>query len=173
ERCGALLATSAVAKGLFAGDPWYLDVMGGFASPLAATLMRGADLVVAWGCSLSMWTTRHGRLIAPSATVAQVDVEAAALGANRRVDLGVVGDVAATASAVSSFVAPRAGYRDPALRERIAAEVRWRDVPFTDESASDRVDPRALSIALDDLLPASRVVAVDSGNFMGYPSMYL
>ena len=36
-----------------------------------------------------------------------------------------------------------------------------------------RVDPRTLSIALDDLLPAERTVAVDSGNFMGYPSMYL
>ncbi|OLE21782.1 MAG: acetolactate synthase [Actinobacteria bacterium 13_1_20CM_3_71_11] len=174
DRCGALLATSAVAKGLFAGDPWYLDVMGGFASPLAASLMRGADLVVAWGCSLGMWTTRHGRLIAPSATVAQVDIEAAALGTNRRVDLGVVGDVSATASALLPACGPpRAGYRADALRERIAAEVRWRDVPFTDESGSDRVDPRALSCALDDLLPSDRVVAVDSGNFMGYPSMYL
>jgi thiamine pyrophosphate-dependent acetolactate synthase large subunit-like protein len=173
DRCGALLATSAVAKGLFAGDPWYLDVMGGFASPLAASLMRDADLVVALGCSLGMWTTRHGRLIAPTATVAQVDIEAAALGGGGRVDLGVVGDVAATASAVSSAVAPRAGYRSPELRERIAAEVRWRDVPFTDESSLDRVDPRALSAALDDLLPRDRVVAVDSGNFMGYPSMYL
>ena len=27
------------AKGLFAGDPWYLDVSGGFASPLAAELI--------------------------------------------------------------------------------------------------------------------------------------
>src|SRR6266511_3783644 len=48
---GALLATSAVAKGLFAGDPWYLDVSGGFASPLAAELITAADLVVAWGCT--------------------------------------------------------------------------------------------------------------------------
>ena len=66
-----------------------------------------------------------------------------------------------------------AGYRSPALRERIAREVRWRDVPFADESDGQRIDPRALSIALDDLLPAERTVAVDSGNFMGYPSMYL
>src|SRR5262249_43615903 len=35
ERMGALLAVSAAAKGLFAGDPWYLDVSGGFATPLA------------------------------------------------------------------------------------------------------------------------------------------
>src|SRR5206468_3551005 len=58
-------------------------------------------------------------------------------------------------------------------RDRLRREVRWRDVPFTDESDGQRIDPRALSIGLDDLLPAERVVAVDSGNFMGYPSMYL
>ena len=42
-----------------------------------------------------------------------------------------------------------------------------------DTSTSDRIDPRTLTIALDDLLPAERVVGVDSGNFMGYPSMFL
>jgi acetolactate synthase I/II/III large subunit len=46
-------------------------------------------------------------------------------------------------------------------------------VPYEDESTSDRIDPRTLSIALDDLLPAERLVSVDSGNFMGYPSMFL
>ncbi len=65
DRCGALLAVSAAAKGLFAGDPWYLDVSGGFATPLAAELIGQADLVVAWGSTLNMWTTRHGRLIGP------------------------------------------------------------------------------------------------------------
>jgi thiamine pyrophosphate-dependent acetolactate synthase large subunit-like protein len=59
------------------------------------------------------------------------------------------------------------------LRERIAREVRWRDVAYADESDGERIDPRTLSAALDDLLPAERTVAVDSGNFMGYPSMYL
>ena len=75
ERCGALLATSAVAKGLFAGNPWSLDVSGGFASPLAAELISGADLIVGWGCQLNMWTMRHGRLIADDAVVVQVDVD--------------------------------------------------------------------------------------------------
>jgi thiamine pyrophosphate-dependent acetolactate synthase large subunit-like protein len=120
DSCGALLATSAVAKGLFGGSPWNLDVSGGFASPLAAELISEADVIVGWGCSLNMWTTRHGKLLGPQATL-----------------------------------------------------VRWRDVPFTDDSGGQRIDPRALSAALDDLLPAERTVAVDSGNFMGYPSMYL
>ncbi|WP_344837305.1 thiamine pyrophosphate-binding protein [Nonomuraea dietziae] len=42
DRAGALLATSAVAKGLFRGSPWDLDVSGGFSSPLAAELIAGA-----------------------------------------------------------------------------------------------------------------------------------
>ena len=174
--CGALLATSAAARGLFRGSPWDLDVSGGFASPLAAELIQGADLVVGWGCSLNMWTLRHGALIGPGAAVVQVDTDASAIGAHQRVSLGVTGDVAATARAVAGLL-PDAedtgGYRSAAVGERIACEVRWRDVPFTDESDGQRIDPRALSIALDDLLPAERVVAVDSGNFMGYPSMYL
>ncbi|MGK5683036.1 thiamine pyrophosphate-binding protein [Actinoplanes sp. URMC 104] len=170
--CGALLATSAVAKGLFAG-PWSLDVSGGFATPLAAELITAADVVVAWGASLTMWTTRHGALIAPTAKVVQVDLDPAALGAHHRVDLGITGDVAASARAVLPAVRPAAGYRTADVRERLASAGRWRDVAYDDDGDATHVDPRTFSIALDDLLPRDRVVAVDSGNFMGYPSMFL
>ncbi|MFL6129350.1 MAG: thiamine pyrophosphate-binding protein [Mycobacteriales bacterium] len=175
DRTGALLATSAVAHGLFHGSPWALGISGGFASPLAAELIGGADLVVGWGCALSMWTLRHGRLIAAGATVAQVDLDPDALGAHHPVSLGVLGDVAETAAAVTALLpaAPAPGYRTAALADRLATEGRWRDVPYDDESDGELIDPRTLSIALDDALPAERVVAVDSGNFMGYPSAYL
>jgi thiamine pyrophosphate-dependent acetolactate synthase large subunit-like protein len=182
DACGALLATSAAAKGLFHGNPWNLDVSGGFASPLAAGLISGADVIVGWGCSLNMWTTRHGRLIPPEATLVQVDDDASAIGAHRPVHLGVLGDVAETARVVAAALAEgdpagygpdTAGYRSAQVRERIADQVRWRDVAYKDEGDGKRIDPRTLSIALDDLLPAERTVAVDSGNFMGYPSMYL
>ena len=88
DACGALLATSAVAKGLFRGNPWDLDVSGGFASPLAAELISGADLIVGWGCSLNMWTMRHGKLIGTGATLIQVDDDPTALGAHRPVAPG-------------------------------------------------------------------------------------
>ncbi|MEV6228980.1 thiamine pyrophosphate-binding protein [Saccharopolyspora shandongensis] len=177
EECGALLATSAVARGLFHDDPWSLDVSGGFATPLAAELISGADLIVGWGTALNMWTTRHGNLIGPGSALVQVDVESEAIGAHRPVDLGVLGDVAATAEAARAELTDRgtrlAGYRDPGVRERIASAGSWRDVAFADESTPDAIDPRALTIALDALLPEERVLAVDSGNFMGYPSMFL
>jgi thiamine pyrophosphate-dependent acetolactate synthase large subunit-like protein len=174
-RCGALLAASAVAKGLFVGDAWNLDVSGGFATPLAAELIGGSDLVVAWGSTLNMWTTRHGKLIGPHATVVQVDTDPNALGVNRRIDVGVVGDVTAVAHGVADALGGyrAGGWRSPDLAKRIAAEGRWRDVPFEPDEPPGTIDPRTLSIALDDLLPAERTVVIDSGNFMGYPSMFL
>ncbi|MEV6945799.1 thiamine pyrophosphate-binding protein [Streptomyces sp. NPDC051172] len=174
DRYGALLATSAVARGLFHASPYSLDVSGGFASPLAVELIQGADLIVGWGCALNMWTMRHGSLIGPDATVVQVDDDPEALGAHREVTLGVAGDVDRTARrALEAGGENRSGYRTPDVAEALAARVRWRDVPYEDEGTRERIDPRTLSIALDDILPAERVVGVDSGNFMGYPSAYL
>jgi thiamine pyrophosphate-dependent acetolactate synthase large subunit-like protein len=190
DECGALLATSAAAKGLFRGSPWDLDVSGGFASPLAAELIADADVLVGWGCSLNMWTTRHGTLVGQRTTLAQVDCESAAIGRHRSVHLGVTGDVTLTAIAVAGLLRgepreplpaagidpadlPGTGYRSAALRNRLSAGIRWRDVPYDDESNDQRIDPRTLTIALDDMLPAERIVAIDSGNFMGYPSMFL
>ena len=176
--CGALLATSAVAHGLFAGDPFNLGISGGFSSPLSAELIRDADLIVAWGCTLNMWTMRHGQLIGPETQVVQVDVEDAALGCNRPVTLGVHGDCAQTAADVLNLW--RTHHRDPQIRYRtaqvagaIAERSRWRDTPTLDLSTGERIDPRVLSRALDDLLPTERTVSIDSGNFMGYPSTYL
>lgn len=168
DRCGALLATSAVANGLFTGSPWSLGISGGFSTALAAELIADADVIVAWGASLTMWTTRHGELTS-RATLVQVDDTAEALGAQRPIALGVLGDVAATARDVLEVVGKTAGYRTESLGERLRTH--GPEVP--DEHDGDRIDPRVLSAALDALLPAERTVAVDSGNFMGYPAAYL
>jgi thiamine pyrophosphate-dependent acetolactate synthase large subunit-like protein len=175
-RSGALLAESAVAKDLFRqGEPWSVGVSGGFASPLAAELIGGADLIVGWGCALNMWTMRHGKLIAPGATVVQVDDTADALGAHRALTFGVLGDVGLTARALADELpAARTGYRTDHVRRRLSADpLRWRDVPYDDLTGQGLIDPRTLTTVLDDLLPRERIVAVDSGNFMGYPAMFL
>lgn len=176
DRCGALLATSAVAKGLFRDSPWSLDVSGGFASPVAAELITGADLVVGWGTALNMWTTRHGRLIGDATVVAQVDDDPTQLGAHRDVDLGIVGDVAVTATKVVDAIdsdSPAVGYRTAAVRDSLATHGTWPLTAYADVSTAERIDPRTLTRRLDALLPDERVIGVDSGNFMGYPSMFL
>src|ERR1700742_4275671 len=117
ERSGALLATSAVSRGLFNGDPFNLDVSGGFATPAAAELISGADLIIAWGCALSMWTTRHGTLIGADTTVIQVDANPGALGVHHNIDLGIPSDVGTAARALTAELDRRGqraeGYRTP------------------------------------------------------------
>jgi thiamine pyrophosphate-dependent acetolactate synthase large subunit-like protein len=174
ERAGALLAESAVAKDLFRDEEWSLGVSGGFASPPAAALIADADLIVGWGCALNMWTMRHGKLVADGATVVQVDDTADALGAHRTLAFGVLGDVGVTATALSGrLAAGREGYRTEAVRRRLSGGVRWRHTAYDDLTGDGLIDPRTLTVLLDDLLPRERVVAVDSGNFMGYPAMFL
>lgn len=177
RRAGALTATSAVARGLFHGDPYNLDVMGDLATPLTAELVLDSDVIVAFGCGLGRWTTSNGDLLPEKATLVQVDVDPMHLEVQRPVNLAVVGDAAETAKAVAGHIPEMeelSGKRRTGTnRKRIAEEGRWQDVPFRDNSTEDRIDPRTATIALDRILDADRNVAVDSGNFLGYPSMFL
>jgi thiamine pyrophosphate-dependent acetolactate synthase large subunit-like protein len=175
DRVGAILATSALGHGLFAGHPYGVGIAGGFSSSLALKLLSQADVVLAFGASLNHWTVRHGRLFSPEARVAQVDLDGEMIGALHRVDVGVVGDATATAQAVADELERRGidkeGFHDEALAGEIARG-RSRDEPYEDQGTAEHVDPRTLSMALDDLMPTERTVATDSGHFLGYPSMY-
>src|SRR5918994_5016471 len=175
DRVGAILATSALGHGLFAGHPYGVGIAGGFSSSLALNLLSQADVVLAFGASLNHWTVRHGRLFSPETRVVQVDLDGEMIGALHRVDVGVVGDATATAQAVADELERRGidkeGFHDEALAGKIARG-RSRDEPYKDQGTAEHVDPRTLSIALDDLMPTERTVATDSGHFLGYPSMY-
>ena len=171
DAIGAPVATSAMGHGLFKGYAYSLGISGGFASPLAQAIIAEADLILAVGARLTRWTTANGALVAPDAKVVQFDVDPE--GFSDRADLPVIGDAARAAGMLCAELdRGRNGRLDDALRERIATR-RWRDEPFDDASSDRYIDPRALSIALDDLLPEERTVVVDSGHFMGFPAMYL
>lgn len=176
ERIGALLATSAPAHGLFSGLDYAVGIAGGFASPLASELLGQADLIIAFGASLNQWTTKHGSLFDAEATTIQVDLEPAAIGAHRPAQLGLLGDAHATAQALTEALYARnhinTGFRTPENHTAIATRT-WDNEAYEDAGTDRYIDPRTLSIALNELLPPDRVVAVDSGHFTGYPSMYL
>lgn len=177
EHTGALTATSAAAHGLFADDPFSLGISGGFSSDFTAETITSADLIIAFGCALNMWTMRHGSLIGPETRVVQIDVEQQSLGAHRAITLGVRGDAALTAEDVldelRSTEPVRTGLRDAAMRRQIANSARRSHQDFEDITGGGRMDPRRLTNVLDEAIPAERVVTVDSGNFMGYPAAHL
>ncbi len=181
DRVGALLATSLCGHGLFADNPWSVGISGGFSSPAADELISESDFILAVGASLTQWTTKRGKLIAPDAVVAQVDIEAPKLGYQMPVGIAVQGDARATADALlmeldktsaSGGGKGGGGWRSDAIRERLRAHDNHH-FPYPDTSTEQFIDPRTLSKAVDAILPADRVVASDSGHFCGWVPRYL
>ena len=74
EQCGALLATTLLARGMFDHNPFSIGVAGGFARDVARELGEQADLVVAIGSSLNYYTVDGGHMF-PKAEVVQIDTE--------------------------------------------------------------------------------------------------
>jgi thiamine pyrophosphate-dependent acetolactate synthase large subunit-like protein len=178
NRIGALLATSVCGHGLFANNPWSLGISGGFSSPIADELIAESDLILAFGASLTAWTTKKGKLIAPNATVIQIDIETAKLGYHTPVQHAVLGDAKAAAEELLTELQRRAGSREQPgrrsddIRERIRAGDNHNST-YQDVSNADFIDPRTLSKAVDEILPRDRVVASDSGHFCGWVPRYL
>jgi acetolactate synthase-1/2/3 large subunit len=172
DRLGALFSTTALAGGLFNGNPWSVGICGGFSRPGTAEITRQADVVVAFGATLDMFTLHSGRMISPKATVVQVDLDGAPT--TGRVDVAVTGDAAAAAArlldGVNARDLPVSSWRAEAT-DAIADldPARWH---HTDESTEDQIDPRTLTLALTDLLPAERTVVLDGGHFMAWPLAY-
>lgn len=178
ERSGALLATSVCGHGMFAGNPWSVGISGGFASPAADELISKSDLIIAFGASLTHWTTKRGKLIASGAVVAQIDIDASRLGYQMPVQHAVHADARVTAEALLAELGRRGG-TPPRQRWRNAtARQSMRDgdnhnAPYQDTSTVAFIDPRTLSKAVDSILPLERAVASDSGHFCGWVPRFL
>ena len=178
ERTGALLATSICGHGLFAGNPWSVGISGGFASPAADELISESDLILAFGASLTHWTTKRGKLIAPGRR----------RGANRRRGGQARLSDAGSARRPGRRPGSRAGdpgrarqARDrpsggPAQCRDAQAHRGWRQPQCALSGHVDSarfIDPRTLSKAVDALLPKERAVASNSGHFCGWVPRFL
>jgi thiamine pyrophosphate-dependent acetolactate synthase large subunit-like protein len=178
DHIGALLATSVCGHGLFASNPWSLGISGGFSSPIADELIAESDLILAFGASLTAWTTKKGKLIAPGATIVQIDIETAKLGYHTPVQHAVLGDAKAAAEDLLIELQQRGGSRAQPGRRSEETRERMRvgdnhHSAYQDVSNADFIDPRTLSKAVDEILPRDRVVASDSGHFCGWVPRYL
>jgi thiamine pyrophosphate-dependent acetolactate synthase large subunit-like protein len=177
DRIGALLATSLHAHGMFAGNPWNLGVFGGFSSPAAVELISQSDLILVFGASLNMWTTKKGKLLSGHARVMQIDIDKDRIGLLRPADLKIEGDAAAVAGALVSALDPGSVSGRPAWRSAdVAALIETKSnhrSPYQDTGSDEFFDPRTLSKAIDELLPKDRVVVCDGGHFAGWAIRYL
>lgn len=166
ERIGAVLGTTVLAKGLFSGNPFSVDIVGGFATTAAKGVIREADLVVGFGSALSTWTTLAGSIFAAGSRLVQVSDDPGALAAHAPIELGIVADAAECARALTTEL-ERRGHQGSGVRTRELAEAlaagRRELTGAEDASTPDLIDPRVVMLRLDDLLPQERTLVVDGG----------
>jgi thiamine pyrophosphate-dependent acetolactate synthase large subunit-like protein len=174
DEIGGMLATTLLARGFFRGHPCNVGVAGGFGEELANDLLLGADLVLAFGTSLSEHTSKGGSLLR-QASVVRFDLDPTASSSTEAGEQLVLGDARASADALLACIRDEdrsaIGYRTPELLDAIAAH--RPGAGLSDESGPEGLDPRTLALALDAMLPAGCTVVVDLGYFTAEACKYV
>jgi thiamine pyrophosphate-dependent acetolactate synthase large subunit-like protein len=168
---GAPVATTLLGKDFFRGHPRNIGICGTVSSPIGAEVVAGADCVVAFGASLNKHTA--GPALAGKRVV-HCDIDPQRIGAFMDIDLAVLGDARAVASAmVDGLVDARfdAAAAEDGLAARLAS-ASPRD-EFKDRSGEGTLDLRTAMVALDELLPVDRSVVTDAGRFLLGPWKFL
>ena len=164
EVLGAPLMTTLPAKGLFAGDPHDLGVLGTFSTAHAVEVFLQCDALIVAGAGLNEYTSGgpgspflHDRLIV------QCDIDPAVLGAQCDVDAAVVADVTAFADTVVEWLA-EADYSGTGFRDSAAGGV---PAARSKDGAAGTVHLTSALAELNRVLPPDRSVVIDGGRFMG------
>ena len=172
EHLGAVLTTTVMANGLFYGHPLYAGISGGFGDDHVSRLLAETDVLVAVGAALTTWTTRHGELHG-RARIVQIDDRRDAFGRYTPVHHALLADAGLAADELYTHVL-RTVSPQPQRAARVAEYLAAGDSgPGNTPAPDGRMDPRALTAALDDVLPIERCVTIDGGHFSGWPVMHL
>ena len=168
EHLGAALGTTLKAKDLFRGHPMNVGIVGSYSHAGGRRLIDEADCVIAFGAGLNARTTAMGSALPKNVPVIQVDQDRANIGRWFAVDVALVGDARLCAIALRDALAARDAQDKPFHGEPYRS---WLDKfelssDFTPQHTARTVDPRALALALDGLLPQERNVIYDAGNFL-------
>lgn len=175
QRVGALLATTLRGKGLFDGDAYLLGIAGGLGTNLCAKLVGEADVALVVGAGMNDFTTMHQTLLAESANVVNCDLAPRGL----RRPSGELCDLPGDASEVIPLLleqlvrdgAVAEGYRTTDIRDELASFAPESEIVVADDA--EYLDPRALTIRLNEVLPQDRAVVTDAGHFFGNACTYM
>jgi acetolactate synthase I/II/III large subunit len=168
EKTGALLATSAKGKDLFRGHPLNLGIIGSFSHSLARRMAGEADCVVVFGAGLNVLTMSFGESL-PDVPLIQVDSVRANIGRWTTADVALVGDAKLVAEQLAAAATDGAEKAKPFHSPKTRGLLEQFDIAsdFQPANTARTVDPRSMAVTLNRLLPASRNMVYDAGNFLG------
>ena len=169
ERVGALLATSLLSKGLFAGHEWDVGISGTLASVITEELLGEADLVLGIGAEIGYYTSEGG-LMFPTAQLARIDLRPAPESIGLVPGLHVQGDAKKTVAALNALLDQR-GLRKTGFRTAETKAIMAKP-PKMHEKPNDGMDPRLLARELGKGIPNGALVTCGAGHFFSWPVMY-
>ena len=177
ERLGAAVATTVSGQGSIGdGHALALGVVGSNGGTLPTrAVVQAADLVVFVSCRAGSVTTERWRYPAPGkVTAIQLDVDAAVIGANYPVAVGLVGDARLTLAALRDELDALGGHVRDWGREAVAAAKREKFSAFRPlaESNERPIRPERVVAELNRVLPGDAVVVADPGTPCPYFSAY-
>jgi thiamine pyrophosphate-dependent acetolactate synthase large subunit-like protein len=172
ERIGALVATTLQAKNWLSESEYYAGISGFYGTRAAMELFQEADLVIGVGASLNRYTTEQGYLY-PNARYIQVDQQPhVLLSGGKSADVYIHADARLGVEGLETMLALR-GYSDTGFhtsetKQRLANQhADTAEFPIE----ADRLDPREVCLALDEVLPVDVQLVLGSGASAGFSTM--
>lgn len=168
DKIGALLITSARGKDMFRDNPNNLGVVGSFSHSMGRRYVEQADCVLVFGAGLNFLTMSFGASLPPVPLI-QVDRTRNNIGRWTAADVAVVGDAGEVAKQLLAAAPARSEAEKPCHTEAVRKDIAAFDISTDFQAAhtAHTVDPRALGMELDRLLPKDRNLVYDAGNFLG------
>jgi len=129
--------------------------------------IAGADLIIFLGCRAGSTTTEHGTTPARDIPIVHIDIDPMVVGANYRIEAGMVGDARLCLSALGREIARRLGddRRQSDLADRLGALRKAKRAAFDRlaTSTDTPVRPERVLAAIQAALPPDGIIVADPG----------
>lgn len=130
-------------------------------------VVAGADMVAFIGCRAGSTTTEHGEVPGRDVPIVHIDIDPMVVGANYRVEAGVIGDARLCLSALLVAVASRRGGKtrssDAGARLRGLREAKRARFLRLAHSTERPIRPERVLAAIQKSLPTDGIVVADPG----------
>ncbi|VWX61762.1 conserved hypothetical protein [Burkholderiales bacterium 8X] len=167
RRLDAPVATTLRAKDLFRGEANNLGIFGTLSTPSTLDVIAASDCIIAFGATMTRFTTMRGDMIKGKRLV-QINDDPKAIGARCTPDAAILGDPGLFAELALRLLEeadmPPSQFFDADMAARLETAGSVQD--WVDLSRDDAIDIRFALEAIDAAVPRNRTFVTDVGRFV-------